>query len=67
MGVTVMLAGGMGDGAINILNIHDISVIRGCSGNVKALAELYLKGELSDSGKSCSQHSKVGNDHTCKH
>ena len=32
-GVTVMLAGGIGGGAINVLNNSGIEVIRGCSGD----------------------------------
>ena len=31
-GVSVMLAGGIGGGAINVLNNSGIEVIRGCSG-----------------------------------
>jgi predicted Fe-Mo cluster-binding NifX family protein len=55
-GVMVMLAGGIGNGAINILNAHGIEVIRGCSGNASEVVKKYLSGELSDSGKSCKQH-----------
>jgi predicted Fe-Mo cluster-binding NifX family protein len=55
-GVTVMLAGGIGEGAINVLGAHGIEVVRGCSGDVITLAERFLKGELVDSGISCSQH-----------
>ena len=32
MGVSVMLAGNMGSGAVNVLNSHGIEVFRGCSG-----------------------------------
>ena len=32
-GVELMLAGGIGEGAINVLNFSGISVIRGCSGD----------------------------------
>jgi len=67
IGVTVMLAGGIGEGAINVLNRHGVTVVRGCSGDVKLLAETYLKGELSDSGESCAQHGHHGEDHTCNH
>jgi len=56
MGVEVMLAGGMGEGAVNVLRSHGIDVIRGCSGEVDVLAEQYLKGKLADSGVSCSHH-----------
>ena len=36
-GVTVMLAGGIGGGAINVLNNSGIEVIRGCSGDAVRL------------------------------
>ena len=56
MGVELLLAGNMGEGALNKLNAHDINVIRGCSGDVKAVTEEYLKGDLKDSGEACSHH-----------
>ncbi len=56
IGVTSMLAGGIGQGAINVLNQHGIEVLRGCSGDVRKLAEEYLKGTLADSGETCHQH-----------
>jgi predicted Fe-Mo cluster-binding NifX family protein len=64
-----MLAGGIGDGAINVLKSHGISVIRGCSGDVKKLADSYIKGELKDSGESCTQHGDHdhGDGHVCNH
>jgi predicted Fe-Mo cluster-binding NifX family protein len=67
IGVKIMLAGGIGDGAINVLNGHGITVIRGCSGDVRVLAETYLKGSLTDSGESCSHHDHQGEGHTCNH
>jgi len=56
MGVKYMLAGNMGQGAVNILTNHGIQVLRGCSGDVKNVAESWLTGKLSDSGIACSQH-----------
>jgi predicted Fe-Mo cluster-binding NifX family protein len=55
-GVTVMLAGGIGGGAINVLNSNGIDVVRGCNGNPEQLVKLYIDGKLSDSGESCHQH-----------
>ena len=52
----MMLAGNMGEGAKNKLNAHNINVIRGCSGNVDELVELYLQGKVTDSGLGCSEH-----------
>jgi predicted Fe-Mo cluster-binding NifX family protein len=55
-GVKVMLAGNMGEGALNVLNRHGITVYRGCSGNVRELADAYLHGNIYDSGASCQRH-----------
>lgn len=56
MGVSVMLAGNMGQGARNVLEAQRIQVIRGCSGDVHELAEAFLAGNVSDNGESCSHH-----------
>jgi predicted Fe-Mo cluster-binding NifX family protein len=56
MGVTVMLAGNMGNGALNVLNSHGIEVYRGCTGDVKQLTEAFLLGIVADSGVGCQQH-----------
>lgn len=47
-GVKVMLAGNIGQGAINVLAQSGIQVIRGCSGDVRTVAEKYLAGEIKD-------------------
>lgn len=56
MGVKYMLAGNMGQGAVNVLAMSGIQVLRGCSGNVKEVAQIWLSGNLNDSGVSCAQH-----------
>jgi predicted Fe-Mo cluster-binding NifX family protein len=56
MGVSLMLAGNMGQGAINKLNNAGIEVIRGCNGNVNDVVLDYLSDKISDSGVSCSLH-----------
>jgi predicted Fe-Mo cluster-binding NifX family protein len=60
-GVTVMLAGNIGGGAIDVLSRHDIEVVRGCSGNVKAVVQQWLNGAAMDSGEVCHQH-----EHECR-
>jgi predicted Fe-Mo cluster-binding NifX family protein len=55
-GVKTMLAGNMGQGAVNVLNGHGISVLRGCSGSVKEVAESWLAGNVKDNGINCIQH-----------
>ena len=55
-GVSVLLAGSMGDGAINVLQRYDIQVHRGCSGDASKAAEAFVGGEWKDSGVGCSAH-----------
>jgi predicted Fe-Mo cluster-binding NifX family protein len=69
-GVKVMLAGGIGAGAINVLNNTGINVIRGCSGDVTTLVKQYASGELTDSGVSCASHDAHHGEeggHQCSH
>lgn len=66
LGVTVMLAGNMGDGAVNVLKGAGIEVLRGCSGEIEAVATKWLDGSLNDSGDSCSAHGH-DHDHECSH
>jgi predicted Fe-Mo cluster-binding NifX family protein len=56
MGVTVMLAGNMGQGAVNVLGSHGIKVVRGCRGPLQAVVEAWLAGNVVDSGLGCSEH-----------
>jgi predicted Fe-Mo cluster-binding NifX family protein len=63
-GISLMLAGNIGQGAINVLNNHGINVIRGCQGEVSQVVERYLANQLTDSGITCSHHD---HNHTCEH
>lgn len=63
-GVTVMLAGNIGMGAINVLCNHGIEVIRGCEGEINKVVSNYLSGNLQDSGLTCTHHN---DGHTCEH
>ena len=56
MGVNVIISGGMGAGAIEIFNEKNIEVIVGATGEAKAAAEQYLKGELKSTGSVCHDH-----------
>jgi predicted Fe-Mo cluster-binding NifX family protein len=60
MGVSVMLAGNMGGGAVNVLASHGIQVVRGCSGNVREVAQAWLAGRVKDSGTGCHHHGHDG-------
>ena len=66
-GILVMLAGNMGGGALHVLNNHGIEVYRGCSGDVRKVAETYLLGNTIDSGEGCHHHEEHGEEHQCNH
>ncbi|MBR6250553.1 MAG: NifB/NifX family molybdenum-iron cluster-binding protein [Bacteroidales bacterium] len=55
-GVTVMLAGNIGQGAFNKLGASGISVVRGCSGAVDEVIASYLGGNLTDNAQMCDHH-----------
>jgi len=48
MGVKIMLAGNMGEGAVKVLNNSRIEVLRGCSGYVKTGVLNWLDCSLTD-------------------
>lgn len=56
LGVEWMLAGNMGQGAVNVLNGQNIKVVRGCSGEVEAVANEWLKGNVADNLIACDHH-----------
>ena len=55
-GVKVIIAGGMGGGAVDIFNERDVEVILGAEGDPKANVEKYLRGELESTGSVCHEH-----------
>lgn len=55
-GVSLMLAGNMGEGAVRVLNANGIQVIRGASGKAVDVVSSYLDGKLKDSGVGCTAH-----------
>ena len=56
MGVEVIIAGGMGGGAVEIFNERNIEVILGATGNTRENTESYLRGELKSTGSVCHEH-----------
>ena len=62
-GVKVMLAGGIGGGAIDVLNNSGIKVIRGCSGNAAEVVAQFVEGKIVDSGESCAHHEHHHHNH----
>ena len=56
MGVNVVISGGMGGGAIDIFNQHEIEVIVGATGSSESAVKSYLAGKLRSTGSVCNQH-----------
>jgi predicted Fe-Mo cluster-binding NifX family protein len=55
-GANVIISGGMGGGAVDIFNGHNIEVIVGAVGETDTLIDQYIKGELKSTGSVCHQH-----------
>lgn len=55
-GVNVIIAGGMGAGAVDIFNARKINVITGAQGSIKEVIQNYLNGDLISSGSVCHEH-----------
>jgi predicted Fe-Mo cluster-binding NifX family protein len=67
MGVSVLLAGNMGNGARNILEKNGIQVLTGCSGDINQLIYMFLKGDIVDSGENCHVHHSHSEGSNCSH
>jgi predicted Fe-Mo cluster-binding NifX family protein len=67
-GVSVMLAGNMGEGAYSLISNYGIKVIRGCNGNTDEVVNEYLTGTVSDNQQLCSHHGHGHSEgHSCSH
>ena len=58
--VNVIIAGGMGGGAIDLFNEYGIEVIVGAAGGAEDNVKAYLSGELKSTGSVCHQHMHHG-------
>ncbi len=65
IGVTHLVAGNMGEGAVHVLGASGIVVIRGASGDAQAAARAFATGSLADTGVGCAGHGEAG--HVCTH
>ncbi len=63
LGVSVMLAGNIGPGAVNVLGNVGIKVFRGYSGNIDDVLKDYLNGVVGETGANCNHD----HGHTCSH
>ncbi len=55
-GAKVIIAGGMGGGAVDIFNEYNVEVIVGAEGDARTAVEMYLRGELISTGVVCHEH-----------
>ena len=66
MGVTHLVAGNMGEGAVRVLQANGIAVTRGATGSPREAVERFAAGKLADSGEPCAGHD-AGHGHGCGH
>ncbi len=62
LGVNVIISGGMGGGAVEIFNSHNIQIVVGAEGDSEDAVERFLKGELVSTGSVCNKHE---HEHEC--
>lgn len=63
-GVDVVICGGIGGGAKQMLSSAGIQLISGIEGSIDSAVNSYLSGNLSDLGGACN-HEEHGLDHVC--
>lgn len=56
MGVNVIIAGGMGGGAVDIFNERNVEVVVGADGDTRQAVTDYLNGKLVTTGEVCHAH-----------
>jgi predicted Fe-Mo cluster-binding NifX family protein len=64
LGVEVVICGGIGGGAKQMLSSAGIKLISGIAGNIDSAVNSYLLGNLNDLGGACN-HEEHGQDHVC--
>lgn len=68
MGVTHLVAGNMGEGAVRVLSANGIAVTRGATGGAREAVERFAAGTLADSGEPCAGHGNAHqHGHDCGH
>ena len=56
LGVNTIISGGMGGGAVDIFNSHNMEVILGARGESRQAVQDYLDGKLESTGSICHEH-----------
>jgi C_GCAxxG_C_C family probable redox protein len=59
-GAQVVIAGGMGGGAMERLRAYGIHIILGAQGDARSVAEEFLQGTLQTQGDGCQKHEHHG-------
>jgi predicted Fe-Mo cluster-binding NifX family protein len=62
-GISAIVSGGMGGGAIEIFNEKGIDVYTGASGEVNAVALQLAQGTLKSTGSICHEHAHADDCH----
>jgi predicted Fe-Mo cluster-binding NifX family protein len=60
LGAKVVIAGGMGGGAVQMFNEKQIEVITGATGSLDTVIKKYLDGNLQSTGSVCHEHQHAG-------
>lgn len=66
-GVSVMLAGNIGAGAIHHLSQSGIAVVRGCTGKSDEIMQDFLSGSIHDNHQTCQHHGECDDHHSHGH
>ncbi len=66
-GVETMLAGNIGQGAVNTLSRSGITVHAGYSGNVESVLQQFLNGDEKGNQANCNHTHEHGDGHSCNH
>lgn len=64
-GADVVICGGIGEGARNMLIGQGITLVAGQSGDIEAAVRAYLEGKLQDSGAATCGHHDHEQGHNC--
>lgn len=65
LSVSVLLCGGIGDGAQAALTDANIEICSGAQGDADAAVNAYLNGELKSAGVNCDHHHDHGEEDAC--
>lgn len=66
-GAAVIIAGGMGEGAVNKFKEKGIEIVVGASGDAREAVQAYLDGRLQSDESVCHRHEHHSDSCTCGH